>query len=682
MPISQVVSPDTFFCTHPMKKLNATGSSTGANISFNWQSNSYMVDGKNTLTPTVIMAGTYFLTVTDNLTGCSSISSVEVVDDENNPQIFFESEPFYFSCDIDTITLKMTTMPIGPAYTYQWSKPEIVDNLVLWLPLMGQQADSIIATDTGDYLFEVTNPTTGCKALVVRNLFNYFDTPDVFAGDDVYLGCSGNGIAILTATTTTPTSFPGFQWYEESGSWLNPYEEAEITVNNGGRYIVKHYDVYNGCYDLDTVFVFTEDYFAQVKQPNDTLTCSKQLVQLDGSASAMGTDYTQEWYTNNGHFDGNTQHSVAFADSVGVYFLVVKNIAGGCADTAMVSVIADRNKPIIDLPNQYILPCEPDNINLVGNASTNGNTLIPSWETMNGHILSGSSTFSANIDKSGIYSLTVTDIGNDCSSNVVTSVVEPLKFEINAISIQTTCHGYEDGEIIISATPNLLWSLEGSIYSTQTSYSGLSFGDYQIVAKDTFGCKKDTLLTILEPTSIWVNLGEDMKIKVGKDTLLQIESNVLDSLISSLEWFENGLSLCNDCSETIISPKQEGYYSVLLTDVKGCTTTDSLYVILIDASRFIPNAFSPDADGFNDVFLIYSGNSKEEIQYFEIFDRWGTLIFRKENIHPNATSEGWDGTYKGKNAPNGVYIWQAQILENGLKKTKLSGDILLNRNSH
>ncbi|RYF55823.1 MAG: gliding motility-associated C-terminal domain-containing protein [Cytophagaceae bacterium] len=95
-------------------------------------------------------------------------------------------------------------------------------------------------------------------------------------------------------------------------------------------------------------------------------------------------------------------------------------------------------------------------------------------------------------------------------------------------------------------------------------------------------------------------------------------------------------------------------------------------VTLIDAGLFIPNAFTPNGDGNNDVLLIYGTNIKDA--NVSVYDQWGELQFRSTN-----KSSGWDGTYKGRAQPAGVYVYYAEITLNNGQVIKKRGTITLLR---
>ena len=92
------------------------------------------------------------------------------------------------------------------------------------------------------------------------------------------------------------------------------------------------------------------------------------------------------------------------------------------------------------------------------------------------------------------------------------------------------------------------------------------------------------------------------------------------------------------------------------TDSLGCTAI-ALFTVLVDEAVpvYIPNAFTPNGDGVNDSWTIYT-NAVKQFK-LEIFNRWGEKVFETEN-----SGQGWDGTFKGKPAENGIYVYQGNIV--------------------
>jgi gliding motility-associated-like protein len=114
-----------------------------------------------------------------------------------------------------------------------------------------------------------------------------------------------------------------------------------------------------------------------------------------------------------------------------------------------------------------------------------------------------------------------------------------------------------------------------------------------------------------------------------------------------------------------------------LKTTQGCDSIVHLKLRYVFYKVFIPNAFSPNEDGKNDFFTIFSNEDVKFIQQLNIYDRWGELVFTKENFPSNEESMGWDGRFRSKKAVGGVYTFWAEIEFLDGKKRFYKGDFVL-----
>jgi len=117
---------------------------------------------------------------------------------------------------------------------------------------------------------------------------------------------------------------------------------------------------------------------------------------------------------------------------------------------------------------------------------------------------------------------------------------------------------------------------------------------------------------------------------------------------------------------------------VQIQDRYGCKNSGGVTVKVVCNGQnfFIPNTFSPNGDGINDIFYV-RGTGLFRVNSMMIFNRWGELVFEKKNFSVNDPLAGWDGTYKGKRATTDVYIYQVEIVCDNGEITKYSGNIAL-----
>ncbi|MCH2085371.1 MAG: gliding motility-associated C-terminal domain-containing protein, partial [Saprospiraceae bacterium] len=113
---------------------------------------------------------------------------------------------------------------------------------------------------------------------------------------------------------------------------------------------------------------------------------------------------------------------------------------------------------------------------------------------------------------------------------------------------------------------------------------------------------------------------------------------------------------------------------------ESCSTIDSTFInYSISEDIYIPNAFSPNDDGFNDLFEIYSKEENTKIVTLKIFDRWGGLVHEANNMSIGDSRYAWNGALRGKKMPTGIYIYYVEVILSDQISKVLKGDVLLMR---
>ncbi len=269
---------------------------------------------------------------------------------------------------------------------------------------------------------------------------------------------------------------------------------------------------------------------------------------------------------------------------------------------------------------------------------------------------------------------------NGCDSNVITflEIVPDFGITADLEIIAPGCPEEENGSILISNIQNgsgtYTFSIDGEPAQTDPFIQGLPQGNYAINIMDSYQCETTLNAVLVDPVALQIDLGEDATIKLGESYDVQTQSNLP---INSFTWLETeGLNCSTDCLNPTLTPGVTTTYVLIASGENGCTTMDSI-TITVDITRnvFIPDAFSPNGDGANDYFTIYGGIDVEEVVNFQIFNRWGGLVFSNKNFQPNDNLIGWDGFFKGKNVNTGVYIYTADILFKDGIVERYSGDI-------
>ena len=197
-------------------------------------------------------------------------------------------------------------------------------------------------------------------------------------------------------------------------------------------------------------------------------------------------------------------------------------------------------------------------------------------------------------------------------------------------------------------------NLQGSVLH---NYSSLDCYDLTVTLVNTLGCRVDSVIVdavCAYPTPI-ANFNYDPIESVIPNTLVNFTNTSQGGNI--FDWDIAGFKISNDSNEVYEFPKTDGglyRVSLRVENEGGCWDETVKFVnIKNPLNIWIPNSFTPNDDGLNDVFsVIFNNNSVEEYSIY-IFNRWGEVLFFSEEIDFE-----WDGTYNGKLAPNDTYIWK------------------------
>lgn len=244
-----------------------------------------------------------------------------------------------------------------------------------------------------------------------------------------------------------------------------------------------------------------------------------------------------------------------------------------------------------------------------------------------------------------------------------------------------SCVGKSDGKITITVNqgiPPFVYSFDGgATFSTENFINMLPAGNYNVVVQDADGCDRTREVIVSAPLLL-IDLGENLTIQLGEDVHINA---LISGTYDGIEWNSsntNTTAIFQDEPHFIFYPL-ESQTIFIIVEKSDCYTIDSIHIeVEIVDNIFIPNAFSPNGDGNNDFFTPYLGNSIKKISKFQITDVWGEIVFEKNNYLPYHNN-GWDGKFRGKKIPPGVFMYCVEV-EYINDQTKIfCGDVLLIR---
>ena len=630
------------------------------------------------LNPTVNAPDTFFLTVTRTDNGCSAQDSVVVLLDDNFPNANAGPDTT-LTCRTRELRLQGSATTVGNPQ-WSWATP---DGQIL----EGAGSPTPRINRPGLYILTVTDPAGGCTATdTVRvRLDQNLPVIQIETPLGLTLNCLLDTLPLNAGASTSASGGPiAFNWSGAPGSIAGAMDSAAVRVSSVGFFRIVVEDVNNGCRDSSLVQIGGN--FARpavsIAQPQ-VLTCARTEVSLNATSVPSGAFIATTWILPGGDsIPGEGLSRMAAAP--GTYRLRVTDTRNGCAGTAEVTVLQDTLHPraLVAVPDT--LDCERRSVSIDGSASTGRGALSYEWEGPDGGILGNSRVAIASAGRPGAYQLVVTDAINGCSDTAEVEVLE-LSAPITGLDIEVqppSCPGAGDGRISIIGVQGgvepFTFSFDGGSPSSVRSYLHLLPGAYALRVLDAQGCDFDTLLLIADPPELTVDLGPDRLIQLGDSIQLEALSN-----LPVLRYIWTPAAQLPDAEGPTlwVRPAITTAYGVTVVNENGCTASDWVTLTINTKNLFfVPNAFTPNGDGVNDVFVVFAGDAVSQVRSLRILDRWGNLVYSRQNFPPNDPDFGWDGSFQGRLLNPAVFVVMAELeLFNGRHTEVYTGDLTLLR---
>jgi len=241
-----------------------------------------------------------------------------------------------------------------------------------------------------------------------------------------------------------------------------------------------------------------------------------------------------------------------------------------------------------------------------------------------------------------------------------------------------SCYDENDGQVLINNTSGgmapYVYSLDGDNFSTSDQFNGLVAGVYDLYIQDSNGCEWSQGIELINPNEVQVDLGDELLVQLGDRFQLDPIINIPLSEVDTFIWNAITIEEFNPWLE----PTESTIYSLKIINENGCEGEDEVKVLVKkDRLVYLPNIFTPNNDGVNDFFLPKFGKGVQKVNTFQVFDRWGELIFEKANFEPDDISAAWDGRLRGEALNNGVFVYFLELEFIDGRKEIYSGDVTL-----
>jgi gliding motility-associated-like protein len=128
-------------------------------------------------------------------------------------------------------------------------------------------------------------------------------------------------------------------------------------------------------------------------------------------------------------------------------------------------------------------------------------------------------------------------------------------------------------------------------------------------------------------------------------------SPVITGDITSYRWTPSAYLSDPTLVNPVATPGQNQYYTLDVSTAIGCKAS-SRFQIKVFRDVIMPNAFTPNGDGVNDIFRVPPIYQSVKLHYLIVYNRWGEKVFESKDVN-----KGWDGNLKGLPQPSGNYVW-------------------------
>lgn len=510
-------------------------------------------------------------------------------------------------------------------------------------------------TVAGEYTITLiaTNAQTQCadtarRTIIVKNFNTGFSTSTSLIGD------RGNCPPVLVRFNNTSTNYTRLVWDFGDGASLENRPYPNHIYTRPGRYIVTLCVYgYNGLSDTYTDTILVNRPQATIGA-DDIEGCIGHQLTLNAPSHTSAASYA--WDFGNGYVE-NAADSFAthqYPDA-GVYTasLLVEDATGCLSSVELPDKIVIHADPVVTISPAVPVSCKGAAVQLQASGGTSYN-----WTPAVGLTASGIDNPLSAPAATTTYSVAVSDV-NGCRGSGSVTVTVPTPFTMSVSPDADVCKG-SSIQLQASGADSYQWiNATAGLDNTGIADPVANPQDnimYTVMGHDAYQCYADTKDIHVAVRSLpLVDAGPDREVVYGSENVLKINYS---NDVTRWNWTPADFLNCTKCPAPVSRPYATMDYTVTVFNNYNCSAKDSirLKAVCTDGNVYIPNAFTPNNDGTNDLFTI-NGYGVSKIRSFRIYNRWGEVIFQKKEFLPNDNTAVWNGRFKGMDAPAGVYVY-------------------------
>ncbi len=569
--------PDLYFtCSDTVFTINATA--TGQNpLNYNWTASNggCIIGAADQLQVTVGCIGTYTLMAQDAVTGCTAVSAFDVLADNFPPDVQL-GNPAEINCQNLSVMLDASaSLPAGQlSFAWTTGNGHFVS---------GQNTATPTVDSAGLYTVTVTNTQTHCTATASVTVSRDASIPTAIAGFDTTLTCVRNSLVLSGLGSSVGVDIT-YLWTTSDGHIVNDESSMTPLVDEPGTYTLEVRNLGNGCVvtDIVTVSMDTLQPTAAIdaSQPL-TITCEREQVVLLGNLSSPFDTLDFAWTTTDGAIFAGANGPNATVTAAGTYLLTITNERNGCTDTVSVVVDEDLVPPTLSFGAAPQLTCERLTVQL----SVQPATADFGYDWAGPGTIVGSDTPTPTVSQTGVYSVTVTDWANGCTTEgsvVVTQNKQPpqaiatTQGNIDCDNLTATITGLGSSDAGVAYT----WStLDGGNIAHADSVSTTvdAAGTYILIVKRLDNGCADTSSTVVIATSTPIS---NALLRLEHPNCLDPDGYIyIDSVIGGASPYYFALDGHLFITYPQFSYLDEGEHILTIKDENGCSWTDTLTLV-------------------------------------------------------------------------------------------------------
>ena len=538
--------------------------------------------------------------------------------------------------------------------------------------------DSIIShtyTRMGIYLPKmILVDPQGCRVPIVGK-----DTIRIY-GVNTNFGLSqriicDSGLVNFRDSTISNDLIIGYRWSFGDGNTSTQRNPSHFYRQSGNYPIELIVTTQTGCVDTGRSVVPIQVVESPiVAVSGDTANCIPATARFNSTVLRNDpASLTWSWTFGNGSTSSLQSPLPVVYGIAGTYPIqLISTNSSGCKDTVLHSFRA-HPVPILDAGPDRVI-CRNNTTDLLA-----AGAVQYSWTPSTGLSCTNCATPKAAPLENTTYQLHGKNIyGCTATDSVIITVKQPFKISVG--KGDTLCVG-ESMELFANGAEQYLWSPPSGLDNNRVARPKAKPNatvTYQVIGMDNSNCFKDTgYVSVVVYPYPKVSAGDDQTIQVGSSAELK---TILSPDVIGIRWMPpTGLS-CTSCPNPVAKPRETTTYTVEVVNKGGCISKDevNLFVFCNNSNVFMPNTFSPNADGNNDVFYP-RGKGLFSIKTLRIFNRWGEVVFERTNFEANDATRGWDGTHNGKPAPQDVYVYTIDVMCENKVVLNYKGNVALIR---